>query len=191
MRDKKGFTLVEIIAVLIIIGIIMIIAIPAVSKYILNSSRASYASDVQAYVETIRSEYEMNDYGDYVNDNEIMIVPIEQIVLEKGDSGKSPFAAYDYSRSYVLIVPERNGFNFYANVVDVRGIGVVMKSSNELNKDAIDEEITDEDIAPWESYKNRNYPLSYNGKYYSMCEIRDIETLEKKIEESIIVLCED
>ena len=191
MKNKKGFTLVEVIAVLIIIGIIMVIAIPAVSKYILNSSRASYASDVQAYVETIRSEYEMGDYGDFLNEDEIMFVPIEQIVLEKGDNGKSPFAEYDYSRSYVVIVPERNGFNFYANVVDARGIGVIMKAVNELNKDAISEEIGEDDILPWESFRNKNLSFNHNGKYYNMCEIRDIETLEKKVDDAIIILCEE
>ena len=36
-HKKKAFTLIELLAVIIILGILMIIAIPAVSKYIRDS----------------------------------------------------------------------------------------------------------------------------------------------------------
>ena len=42
MSNKKGFTLIEIIAVVIIIGIIALIAIPSVSSYINNTRNTTY-----------------------------------------------------------------------------------------------------------------------------------------------------
>ena len=39
---KKGFTLIEILAVIIILGIVAIIAIPAVSSYITDSRNKTY-----------------------------------------------------------------------------------------------------------------------------------------------------
>ena len=63
MKNEKGFTLIEALAVIIILGVVMIIAVPAVSKYILRSDKAVYASDITAYVETIRAKYEMKEYG--------------------------------------------------------------------------------------------------------------------------------
>lgn len=189
MKKKNGFTLVEMIAVIIILGIIMVIAVPAVSKYILNSNDATYAGDIQAFVETIRSGYEMEEYGPHVKEGEIMIVPIENVEFEKGESKESPYGAYDLTKSYVLIVPERNGYEFYANVVDVNGIGVVMKKSNELNKDAIEEDIALK-ITSWNSYKSSGTKLVYNKKTYSMCEVRDIDTPEFSANDAIVVMCE-
>lgn len=187
MKNKKGFTLIEVISVIVIMGVIMIIAIPAVAKYIDNSNKASYAADVLAFIETARGEYEMKEYGDFLNPDEIMIVPINHLSLEKGD-GNSPFGPFDFEKSYIYIVPERNGFEFYGTVVDESGIGVVSEISNNLNKDAIKEELSEE-IIPWESYKNKNVSFSHNSNHYTMCEIRDIETPEKTIEDTIIVLC--
>jgi type IV pilus assembly protein PilA len=43
-NQRKGFTLIEIIAVIIIIGIISIIAVPAVINYISNAKKTTYTS---------------------------------------------------------------------------------------------------------------------------------------------------
>ena len=37
MKNKKGFTLIEILAVIVILGIIMVIAIPEISHFITRS----------------------------------------------------------------------------------------------------------------------------------------------------------
>lgn len=189
MRKKNGFTLIEMIAVIIILGIIMVITVPAVQKYILNSNRASYAADIQAFIENIKAEYEMNDYGQLVKEDEVMIVPIEHIEFEKGQSEESPFGAYDMSRSYIMIIPERNGYQFYANIVDANGIGVSMQTSSEISQDTIQENLSPV-VKTWKSYTSASNIFSYQGKNYSMCEIRDIETLEKTVEDAIIILCQ-
>ena len=62
--NKKGFTLIEVLAVIVIIGILLIITIPAVSSYIDRANKSSYASNAAAYLDTIRSEYEMKEYGE-------------------------------------------------------------------------------------------------------------------------------
>ena len=190
MNNKKGFTLIEILAVIIILGIVMLITVPAVSKYILNSNRASYAADISAFLETIKSEYDMKDYGSLLKEDEVMIVPFEFVTFEKGNSLESPFGDYVLEKSYAVIVPERKGYQLYANVLDERGMGVLMKTYNELSKESIEEELS-EMIVPWRSYFSSANLLSHNGKSYSYCETRDIESLEKKHKDSIIVLCEN
>ena len=51
MKDRKGFTLVEILAVIIIVGIIMLIAIPAVTNYISDSRKSAFLSSINKYID--------------------------------------------------------------------------------------------------------------------------------------------
>ena len=189
--NKKGFTLIEIIAVIIIIGIIFIITIPAVSKYIFSSDRTAYASNVQAYLETMKGEYEMLEYGELLKDDEIMIVPMNNITLEKSDNGKSPYGLYDMDKSYFIITPERKGYSFYANVVDETGVGIKLKPSNELGKDVVLDDIGEE-MENIEIYTSGSVSYQFKGINYEMCETRTVTKEDEVVDDSlkVYVLCD-
>ena len=187
---KNGFTLIEVISVMVILGIIMIIAIPAVAKYILSSDNATYATDVTAYLETARGEYEMKEYGSLLYDDEIMIVPFAYIELEKGTK-ESPYGEFVLDKSYMVVVPENNGYQFYANVVDETGHGVVMKKQQELSRDSIEENVKNE-IISWKTYLDSETIFTIDGKNYSKCDLREKEGTEGSgIDANIIVLCKE
>lgn len=56
MRQKHGFTMIELLAVLVILGIIMIIAIPAVVSY-MQGARTDYYEKLEDSITTIGQEY--------------------------------------------------------------------------------------------------------------------------------------
>ena len=186
MKNEKGFTLIEALAVIIILGVVMIIAVPAVSKYILRSDKAVYASDITAYVETIRAKYEMKEYGSFLKDDEIMLVPIRHIILEKGDNQKTPYGEYDFDRSYVLIVPERNGYAFYATVIDSKKAGLINVAANAIGEDAIQEEM-EEEIPEISLYTSPGAIYTYNNKAYRRSDVRDIESEDINLGEKVYV----
>lgn len=171
---KNGFTIIEALAVIIILGVVMLIAVPAVSKYIFRSDRAVYASNILAYVETIQGKYEMKDYGPFLKDGEIMIVPIEHIILEKGDNTNTPYGEYDFDRSYVLIAAERNGYSYYATVIDSYGAGVINVAANEISEDKVDEEITEE-LPLLSIYNTAGSTYTFKNNTYRRSDVRDIE----------------
>ena len=55
---NKGFTLVEILAVIVILGIIMMIAVPRVSEQILKSKKSTYVTDSKRFIEAARNVVE-------------------------------------------------------------------------------------------------------------------------------------
>ena len=186
MQKKNGFTLVEVLAVIVILGIVMIIAVPAISKYILKSDKSVYASDVQAYIESIRAKYEMKEYGPLLKDDEIMMVPLSHIVFEKGDSQNSPYGAYDFSRSYVLIVPEKHGYNFYATVIDSAKVGIINQPANVIGENVVQDDI-EQTLPLISTYRLINSTYEFNEKTYKRSDLRDIEGLNETTEEKVIV----
>ena len=186
MKNEKGFTLIEALAVIIILGIIMIIAIPSVAKYISRSDKAVYASDISAYVETIRGKYEMKEYGAFLKSDEIMVIPIKHIILEKGDNQNTPYGEYDFNRSYVLVVPERNGYIYYATVIDSEKYGIINVPTNKIGEDAIEEEITEE-IPLLSSYNNPGSTYVYNNITYRRSDVRDIIGEDVNLGEKVYV----
>ena len=183
MKNKKGFTLIEILAVIIIMGIILIIAVPAVTKYIFKSDRQVYVSNINAYAETIRGKYEMKEYGDYLQEDEIMIVPIKSVILEKGDSENSPYGAYDFERSYIIIVPENNKYNFYATVIDETSTGLISTNVNNLDDSSIKIDIVDS-VPTISSFEATGTIYKFKDKDYRKTENREIEGEDVNQEES-------
>ena len=190
MKNNKGFSLIEILAVVVILGIVMLIAVPAVSNYIISSRKSSYVSTVSSYMQTIRGEYEMKYYGSFLYDDEIMIVPIDLVELEQGASDSTPFGEYIYEKSYVVIVPERNTYQFYANIMDTAGYGVMMMPSNSVTRDALQKYENPDVIKNWSAYGNIYEEFLYNGKSYSFCEERNSENAKEGSTSKILVLSE-
>ena len=54
-RRVNGFTLVEIVAVIIILGIVAIIIVPAISRYIIGGRETNYASQEKSMIEATKS----------------------------------------------------------------------------------------------------------------------------------------
>ena len=50
LRNKKGFTLVELLAVIVILAIILAIAVPTISTLISNQRKSAYAAGVKMMI---------------------------------------------------------------------------------------------------------------------------------------------
>ena len=186
MKNEKGFTLVEAIAVIIILGVVMLIVVPAVTQYIFRSDKAVYASDISAYVETIRGKYEMKEYGSFLKDDEIMIVPIRHVILEKGDNVKTPYGEYDFNKSFVLIAPERNGYVFYATVIDSSHVGLINVPTNEIGENSIREDITEE-LPSLSLYNIQGATYTFKDKTYRRSDVRDVLGEDINVGEKVYV----
>ena len=90
--NKKGFTLIELIAVVIILGLIMIIAIPNVTKTVENSRKNAYVDIANSYVNDIRTKISSNMLK-LKKDGTVYYIPIDVIKID-GGSDESPYGAW-------------------------------------------------------------------------------------------------
>ena len=55
MKNKRGFSLVELLAVIVLLGVIMLIAVPSYSKYIEKTKAAKCEADKAAIIDATKS----------------------------------------------------------------------------------------------------------------------------------------
>lgn len=132
--NRKGFTLIEIIAVVIIMAILMAIVVPVVTKYINNSKKSNYESSLRNMVSTVNNEIISGHIEDYTFDeeNEFLVMPLVCIELEKGDNKKSPFSNYVSAYSFVIAEATENGYRYMVQALDETGYGTYLIKPEEI-----------------------------------------------------------
>ena len=138
---KKGFTLIELLAVIVILGVLLMIAIPKVSQYINRSKKDAFVDDGKSYIEAVRKEITSEAYPAPVNPNDVTIITIDKIKMEKSQR-KSPFGGkYLYNKSYVAVVNEGTGsypeYKYYYAAQDTKGYAIPLTREDELNKSVV------------------------------------------------------
>ena len=104
MKNKQGFTLIELLAVIVILAILLAVALPMVTKYISNSKRDSLVTTAKEFADTVEKDATSELYDLPIASNDVTIVSLDQVKLQKGGS-KSPFSGkWVYDSSYVAIV---------------------------------------------------------------------------------------
>lgn len=178
--NRKGFTLVEVMAVLIILGVVLLIAVPSVSSYIVDSRKSNYYTTANSYVDTIMGYYDMKEFGTLLKKNEIMIVPIKDISLEKGGSSETPFGDIDYGKSYIVITYNGSKTTYYVNMYDTAGYGIFNVRSDKLSKTSVtnDKSKSITDITPLTSCTSKKFVInntlfSYNSNNYKVVYVNN------------------
>lgn len=98
MKNNKGFTLVETIAVIIILGVILSIAVPSITNVVKSTNKNRMISDAETFISEVKEYVESDTIGNTPNDNKYKLVNI------KSKLSKSPYGKEYKENSYVQIV---------------------------------------------------------------------------------------
>lgn len=136
-KRSKAFTLIELLAVIIILGILMIIAIPSVTNYISDSRKNSYVATAKNIVVGARNFVNQGTLGMY-DTSVTYYLPYRMVKTE--NEAKSPFG--DIDEGYVVVTYDGKGYDYYFTSVDKSRVGMYLTHYDKLDIDRI---ITDMD----------------------------------------------
>ena len=143
-KKSKAFTLIELLAVIIILGILMIIAIPSVTTYIQNSRKSAYINTAREIISGTRTFVNQGKVPMY-DTNVTYYVNYKCINTE--NASKSPYGEFVDGETFVVVTYNGSGFNYYWVSRDETGQGIkTLTLLNDLDEDDIETNIASGEI---------------------------------------------
>lgn len=186
--NRKGFTLVELIATIAILGIIMTIAIPNVLSIIEKNKQEDFIESAKLLISEAEYKVRGDSNIELPSDNNHGIV----ITLNYLNSGNFEDSVYDYDydmTSFVLIVKEDGTYNYYVHLtaskvtstntgqdyitIDKKNRGINLATINELNSDVRFDLVKKADEVEVNMLKeiNVNKSITHNSKTFTIDEV--------------------
>ena len=137
IKNEKGFTLVELLAVIVILGLLMAIAIPSVTKYITQSRKKTLISSVDSYVTAVTTAVNDNEFGALSKEDTMYYIPVSNeedcscVSLEKG--GTDPFG--NWKEAYVVVNYDADNYSYdyYFTFYDDAGYGMALTKVEDIS----------------------------------------------------------
>lgn len=136
-KNIKAFTLIELLAVLVILGVLLGIAIPKVTQYINQSKRSSFVDEAVVFLDSVRKDATSEIYPFPIHNNDVTIVMFDIANLDKAQN-KSPYGGnYVFNKSYVAIINTGTGtdpsYQYYLAVQDSKNYAIPLTKEEDLD----------------------------------------------------------
>ena len=106
MKNKKGFTLIELIAVVVILGIIMLIAVPNILSTLEKNKKETFLKDAQVLAGA--AEYKISSDTSVPEPDTYNIIIFRLADLPTAALSESPYGTnYSQTKSFVAVVKNR------------------------------------------------------------------------------------
>lgn len=106
MKNNKGFTLVETIAVIIILGVVLSIAVPSITNVVKSTNKNRMISDAETFISEVKEYVESDTIG---NTSEKYIYTLKDI-KDKTKLSKSPYGE-EYDKNSYVEIKNDNSYN--------------------------------------------------------------------------------
>lgn len=129
---KKGFTLVELLTVVIILGLFMIIAVPSVGKVIMMSRRKAFADSARGYINEVMDLVEEGDIPLEEVEGITYVIPHTCIKLDK--KTKFEFGNIIYANILVKYDKNKESYLYYFDSLTDQHYGTYKIESKDLDQ---------------------------------------------------------
>lgn len=133
--NKNGFTLVELLAVIVILATIIMIAAPNVTSYLDSSRKKAYVLNAKQVIEAISNDVLMNGSKTSYN-----MEDINKLLDSNHRLTTSPFGQNYSEGSYVRVEKDGNGsYEYSICLTDTGRNGIELTKISELTDDMVKE----------------------------------------------------
>jgi type IV pilus assembly protein PilA len=118
MKNKRlAFTLVELLAVVVILGVLMMIAIPNTISLLDRNKKTNYIENAKTFVSLVQNKVQVDKTLELPSSsNTALVVTLEY--LNTSDIDESPYGEkYNKKASFVAITFELNRYVYYVQLV--------------------------------------------------------------------------
>ena len=135
--NKKGFTLVELLGVIVILSIIMLIAIPNIASMVERSKRDTYIADAKKMVSLVQYAIRKGEVNKPLTGNleKVTLNTLSTSDVEKDADGNT----YDLDKSYVVLTRKDGFIEYYVQLVAMNSnnnyTGISLVNSDNLDTD--------------------------------------------------------
>jgi len=140
-KNQKGFTLVELLAVIVILAILLAIAIPEVTKYITKSRKDGLVATAKDYADAVRKDATSEMYELPISTNDVTIISLDYIKIEKGGKKSSFNGRWVNKNSYIAIINVGTeldpDYQYYVALTDSKRYTIALTESEEITRDSI------------------------------------------------------
>lgn len=168
--NKKGFSLIELLAVIIIIGIVGTIGVAAVSGYIQDSRKSAFSDMAKLYVEKASEERAKDILPHDIKDGEAILLPLEKYKLEKNEDFGTPYGNMKLDYCYVIITNNNNNYNYYIFMLDDTDHAIVGVEYADIGNESVIDGSDSANISKILNYKTLNgtSKLTVGGNIYKL-----------------------
>ena len=147
---KKGFTLVELLAVIVILSILTVVTVPVVNSIIRNANQHVYDENINAIKSAAYDWTLLNPRLLPENENESIIVYLGELKLNGNIDRniKNPLTGNYFSNNTSVVITKINGqYSFEVNPIDLVGTDIEGAPLLVISGNIVDyEEVTQESV---------------------------------------------
>lgn len=133
--NNKGYTMFELLAVVLIMGILSVIMVPAIGRVILNSKRTAYADTALSYIRSAKVKIASKEIKKTYDVDTTYYIDI-RFLDESGVIAPSPFG--DWVEAYVIYtIDENEQPSYYFISLDEQGWMIKRKKEDEISKSVV------------------------------------------------------
>ena len=137
---NKGFTLVEVLAMLVVLGIIMGITMPNITGILENQKVNTIIGDAKKMISSAKTEVSTNEDIILPKDpNSCIILPLDLIDKSSDIKADADDEVYDRYNSFVLIAKDDKQYKYHVRLTAIRSdtkfYGILDATESKLSSD--------------------------------------------------------